>query len=73
MVVLNPGRDDEQRLLKCSRVTLRRGDVIRTMTGGGGGFGAPGERDPDAVRADVRDGHVTPAAAREIYGVEVER
>jgi N-methylhydantoinase B len=72
-VVLNPGRDDERRLLKCSRVTLRRGDVIRTMTGGGGGFGPPAERDPDAVRADVRDGHVTPAAAREIYGVEVER
>ena len=47
--------------------------MIRTMTGGGGGFGPPAERDPDAVRADVRDGHVTPAAAREIYGVEVER
>ena len=73
VVVVNPGGDDERRFLKCSRVTLRRGDVIRTMTGGGGGFGPPAERDPDAVRADVRDGHVTPAAAREIYGVEVER
>jgi N-methylhydantoinase B len=72
IVVINPGSDGERRMLKCSRVALRRGDVIRTMTGGGGGFGDPWERDPEAVLADVRDGHVTAAAAREIYGVEVE-
>lgn len=59
-------------MLKCSRVRLRRGDVIRTMTGGGGGFGDPGERDPELVRTDVRDGHVSPEAAREVYGVEVQ-
>jgi N-methylhydantoinase B len=71
IVVVNPGREDEQRMLKCSRVKLRRGDVIRTMTGGGGGFGPPGERDPERVRADVRDRHVSPQAARELYGIEV--
>ena len=70
VVVVNPGREDEQRLLKCSRVKLRRGDVIRTMTGGGGGFGPAAERDPALVREDVGDGHVSPAAAREVYGVE---
>jgi N-methylhydantoinase B len=53
-------------------VPLRRGDAVRTMTGGGGGFGDPRERDPDAVRADVADRHVTPEAARERYGVDVE-
>ena len=71
IVVLNPGREDEQRMLKCSRVKLRRGDVIRTMTGGGGGFGPPAERDPEEVRADVRDRHVSPEKARELYGVEI--
>jgi N-methylhydantoinase B len=70
-VVINEGRDDERRLLKASRVKLRRGDVVRTMTGGGGGFGAPAERDPEAVRRDVRDGQVSAAAASDIYGVEV--
>ena len=70
VVVVNPGREDEQRLLKCSRVKLRRGDVIRTMTGGGGGFGPAAERDPALVREDVGDGHVSPAAARAVYGVE---
>jgi N-methylhydantoinase B len=70
-VIVNPGRDDEQQMLKGSRVPLRRGDVVRTMTGGGGGFGDARERDPEAVRADVADRHVTEEAARERYGVDV--
>ncbi|MHB8650936.1 MAG: hydantoinase B/oxoprolinase family protein [Gaiellaceae bacterium] len=70
IVVLNPGGEDERRLLKASRVALKRGDVIRTMTGGGGGFGDPRERDPEDVRRDVRNRHLTPAAAREVYGVD---
>ena len=71
IVVLNPGTDREERLLKASRHGLRRGDVIRTMTGGGGGFGDPRDRLADDVRLDVRNGHVTPETAREVYGVEV--
>ena len=72
LVVINPGRDDEQRMLKCSRVPLRRGDVVQTMTGGGGGFGKVAERDPAAVRADVRNRHVTEKTARDIYGVDID-
>jgi N-methylhydantoinase B len=69
VVVLNPGRDDERRLLKASRVPLHRGDVIRTMSGGGGGVGDPGARDPEQVRRDVGNRHVTAKAAHEVYGV----
>jgi N-methylhydantoinase B len=72
VVVINPGREDERSMLKCSRVTLREGDVVRTMTGGGGGFGPAAERDPELVRADVRSGHVSPRAASELYGLEDE-
>jgi N-methylhydantoinase B len=68
-VVINPGRDDERHMLKASRVMLRRGDVVRTMTGGGGGFGDPRVRDGQLVRADVRVGPVSAEAAREVYGV----
>lgn len=71
-VIVNPGRDDERRMLKCSREPLRRGDVVRTMTGGGGGFGDPADRDPELVRADVADRHLTADAARAVYGVEPE-
>jgi N-methylhydantoinase B len=71
-VTINPGRPDERRMLKCSREPLRRGDVVRTTTGGGGGFGNPRERDPDLMRTDLLDGHVTPAAVRETYGVDLD-
>jgi N-methylhydantoinase B len=71
-VVLNPGGGRERHMLKASRVALRCGDVIRTMTGGGGGFGDARERDPEAARTDLRDGHVSPTAARELYGYQVE-
>jgi N-methylhydantoinase B len=70
LVVLNPGREDERRMLKASRVALARGDVIRTMSGGGGGYGNPRERDPDDVRRDVRNRHVTPERARDVYAVD---
>ena len=49
---------------------LSKGDVVRTKTGGGGGFGDPGARDRDAVRADVADGVISPEVARQIYGLE---
>ncbi|MBW2056150.1 MAG: hydantoinase B/oxoprolinase family protein [Deltaproteobacteria bacterium] len=41
------------------------------VTSGGGGYGDPAERDPEAVRADVRDGFVSLEAARDIYKVVI--
>ncbi|MCW3006215.1 MAG: hypothetical protein JWP17_841 [Solirubrobacterales bacterium] len=67
-VIVNPGGDDERHYLKASRVPLKRGDVVQTMTGGGGGYGDPREREVEAVRLDVLDGYVSEAAAREVYG-----
>lgn len=46
---------------------LRQGDRLRFMTAGGGGFGPPAERDPQAVADDVADGKVSAQQAREIY------
>ena len=38
---------------------LRRGDVVRMETPGGGGHGDPRGRDPAALAADLADGYVT--------------
>ena len=54
---------------KVSRLLLRRGDLIRLVTGTGGGYGDPREREPALVRADLRDGLITAADAAEVYGV----
>jgi N-methylhydantoinase B len=48
---------------------LERGDVIEIHTSGGGGYGDPRERPREAVLADVRDGLVSEAAARDVYGL----
>ena len=68
--VVNPGRPDERRLAPMSDGTVvRRGDVVRLYTSGGGGWGDPLDRPAGRVRADVLGGFVSPAAAREDYGV----
>ena len=41
-------------------------------TCGGGGYGPPGERDPELVLNDVREGKVSIGRARDIYGVVID-
>jgi N-methylhydantoinase B len=47
------------------------GDLIEILSGGGGGYGNPLSRDPALVAIDVKRGLVSPAAARDVYGVVV--
>ena len=57
---------------KVSALVLNPGDGIRLVVGGGGGWGDPLERDPLRVLADVEDGLVSEAFARQAYGVVVD-
>ncbi|WUH89186.1 hydantoinase B/oxoprolinase family protein [Streptomyces sp. NBC_00433] len=50
---------------------LSAGDCHVVELGGGGGYGDPYERPASRVLADVRAGYVSPAAARDSYGVAV--
>jgi N-methylhydantoinase B len=54
-----------------SNVEVGEGDRFTRPSAGGGGFGDPLERDPDAVLEDVADGYVTVARACSDYGVVV--
>jgi N-methylhydantoinase B len=56
---------------KATQHPIATGERVKLMTGGGGGWGAPSERDPEAVRRDVREGYVSAEAARRDYGIEV--
>ncbi|MGI5129788.1 hydantoinase B/oxoprolinase family protein [Pseudonocardia sp. CA-107938] len=47
-------------------------EPVTLHTAGGGGFGPPRERRPELVLRDVRDGLLTVADAREVYGVEID-
>ena len=48
---------------------LRHGDIFIHEVAGAGGWGDPLDRDPARVAKDVRNGFVSPPAARELYGV----
>jgi N-methylhydantoinase B len=57
---------------RVARVELADGSLVRSVTGTGGGFGDPRDREPERVREDVVDGYVTRARAREEYGVVLD-
>jgi N-methylhydantoinase B len=68
--VVNPGCSGERVLKPLSDGNIvKRGDVVRIETGGGGGFGHPFDREPERVLADVRGGFVSRESAEENYGV----
>ncbi|WP_426955303.1 hydantoinase B/oxoprolinase family protein [Muricoccus radiodurans] len=52
-------------------ITLRRGDLFSLDVPGGGGWGDPLERDPQAVLADARNALVSTEAAARDYGVVI--
>jgi len=68
--VVNPGRPGERELEPLSDGNIvRRGDIIRLETGGGGGWGHPFDREPERVLADVLGGFVSVESALKDYGV----
>ena len=60
------------RLVRPSHFALRRGDRVRIITGGGGGWGNPFDRPPEAVAEDVRAGLLGAAEAAQSYGVVLD-
>ncbi|GLX97282.1 hydantoinase B/oxoprolinase family protein [Herbidospora sp. NBRC 101105] len=70
-VIVFPGTDREERV-STRRTAVAPGDRVTLLTAGGGGHGDPRDRDPAAVRDDVAEGYVSPQAARDLYGVDVD-
>jgi N-methylhydantoinase B len=65
-----PGTPAERRV-GMHRASMALGDRFVNVTAGGGGWGDPLTRAAELVLADVRDGYVSAAAARGIYGIDV--
>ena len=51
---------------------LTEGVELTIVAAAGGGWGDPRDREPEAVRADVRDGYVSAETAQRVYGVVVD-
>jgi len=50
-------------LARATAVSLLKGDIVRVMTGGGGGYGEPARRSAAAIQRDLDLGYVTAARA----------
>ena len=58
---------------KIADVKIKKGRRVRLETPGGGGWGSAWERDAHQIVRDVRLGYVSVAAAREKYGVIINK
>ncbi len=62
--------DGEQLEIGKQRLAMRPGDRLVVTTGGGGGVGDPRARERAAVERDLREGKISAARAREVYGLD---
>ncbi len=73
-LTMHPGEKREEILpSRYSDYPLGDGDIFKLETPGGGGFGAPQNRDPQRVCVDVNEGYVTPKVARATYKVALKK
>jgi N-methylhydantoinase B len=61
----------ERFVSKESNIALSAGDTVTFWTAGGGGYGDPARRKPEAIRRDLRAGYITPVKARRDYPAAV--
>jgi N-methylhydantoinase B len=55
---------------RVTNLQLEKGDVVRIVTGNGGGWGDPHQRDQDLIHQDITDGYVSPEEAHRVYGMK---
>ena len=56
---------------KAKSFPLKKGDRVILETGGGGGWGPPGERSLELIQRDLDRGYITAEAAEKDYGVTI--
>ena len=56
---------------KTTSLPLKKGDIIRVVTPGAGGYGDPKKRPAEKVLKDVIEQKVSVEAAKQVYGVVV--
>ena len=60
---------EKTRFSRTSRYPLKKGDLIRLVTGNGGGWGNPNKRPKAKVLADIKNGFISERDAQSIYGI----
>ncbi len=72
VLIFRKGASEPEILYKTENYALHPGDRVRVASGGGGGYGRPGERAIELVQRDVARGYVSRERALKDYGVAIE-
>ena len=57
---------------KFANINLKRGDQVKIIAPGGGGWGDPMNRSSERVRADLQEGFITQESAKNDYGLTAQ-
>jgi N-methylhydantoinase B len=55
---------------RVAHIDLKSGDILRVVTGGGGGWGDARHREPFMIEQDLQNGLLSEAEASELYGYD---
>jgi N-methylhydantoinase B len=66
--VVRLGTDQEHEAPASGRYEMTAGERFLLQTAGGGGYGDPRQRSPDALRHDVEEGYLNEEAVQQNYG-----
>lgn len=62
----------EERMPPCGQVTIADGERVRSLSTGGGGYGAPTAREAERVARDVAERWISASRAEEVYRVVLD-
>ena len=65
--LIHPNGETERHVI-ATALQVAKGDVVRMVTGNGGGFGDPKERPHEKVTDDIKNGYISKERAQEVYG-----
>ncbi len=68
-IVIRRADGRRERYSVVSNMTLNKRDVIQIMTATGAGWGDPMQRERALVEDDLKNGYITAAQARDVYGL----
>ncbi|MBO68549.1 MAG: methylhydantoinase [Acidiferrobacteraceae bacterium] len=63
---------EKEKFSSVTGLVVDEDDVIRVITGAGGGFGEPEKRSPELIQEDLQNGYLTLERAREVYGYQID-
>ncbi len=71
--VLRLGSEQQQETQGSGRFEMRAGERFLLQSAGGGGFGDPHRRDPEALAGDLAEGYVSAEGSSRDYSIEKSR